>query len=56
MIKMAKYRVEIRLKKPYTAVYPRKPSEGLAIEGFADSLLGGKLDKLLEVKIVEIEK
>lgn len=55
---MATFQVTIRMKKPYTAVYSRKrkPSKDLAIEGFADSLLFGQLDKFLEVEIIEIKK
>ncbi len=51
-----KYKVIIRMKKPYTAVYTVKPDVDLAIEGFADSLKNADIDDFLEVEIVEIKE
>lgn len=50
-----KFKVIIKMKKPYTAVYIKKPDADLAIEGFADSLKNENIDDLLEVKIVELK-
>lgn len=50
-----KYKVVIKMKKPYMAVYTVKPDVDLAIEGFADSLLNKDIDEILQVEIVEIK-
>lgn len=57
-----KFKVVIKMKKPYTAVYLIKPTEGLAIEAFGDLLKSNRaealreVEKLLEVEIVEIKE
>ena len=55
MMKMPRYKVTIKLKKPYTSIYAFKPSKDAPIEDFADSLLTGEADDLLEIEVTEIK-
>ena len=48
---MAKFKATVKMKKPWTTEFPKKPTVDMVLEALADEILSGEIDEIFEITI-----
>lgn len=48
---LRKFKATVRMRKAWTAVFPKKPTKDMVFEALADEILRGEIDELFEITV-----
>jgi len=53
---MAKFKASVRMKKPWTDEYAKKPTKNMVLEALAGEILDGQIDDYFEITVEKVKK